>query len=99
MTLPSAASIYRRCLIGLLMRRDARGASARECPGIVELQRGEPRIQPATSDQLGMAAFAQNAALIHDNDALQALDGGEPVRDYDGGAPAHQIGQSLLHQP
>ena len=46
-----------------------------------------------------MAALAHHLALLHHHDALEPLDGGEAVRDDDGGAAHHQIGQPGLHQP
>src|SRR6266567_6761395 len=44
--------------------------STRQSAGFVELQRGEARIKAAAADQLGVAAFGDDAALIHHNDAL-----------------------------
>ena len=45
---------------------------ARSCAGRVarELQRGEPRIQPALAHELGMRAFGDDRAALHDDDAV-----------------------------
>ena len=60
------------------------------------------RSRPPRATSSGVAArvgvFIARRALIHDHDALQPLDGGEPVRDDDGGAARHQIGEAALDQ-
>src|SRR6185312_14180687 len=64
----------------------------------IELQIGETRIEAATRDKFRMATLSYHMALIHDHNALQALNGGETVRDDEGRASRHQIGEALLHQ-
>jgi hypothetical protein len=61
-----------------------------------ELQIGEPRIETAARNELGVAALANDASLVHYHDPLEALDGREPVRDDDRRPPAHQIVETSL---
>src|SRR5437879_13661648 len=65
-------------------------AVARRPGGLGELQFVEPGVDAALREQLGVAADLGDAAALEHHDAVGALDGGEPVRDDDGGAPAHQ---------
>ena len=62
-----------------------------------ELQLGQPAVQPALADQVGMAALLDDAAVVHDQDARGALHGRQSVGDDDRGAVGHHPLQRLLH--
>ena len=49
----------------------------------MELQCGQARIQSAATHQFRMAPLGDDLALVHDHDALDALDCAEPVCDHD----------------
>src|SRR5438105_15890849 len=58
----------------------------------------KPSVQPAVRQQLGMASLFDDAPGIERDDAVGALDGRQPVRDDEAGAPAHQRLERLLHE-
>ena len=45
-----------------------------------------------------MGATLDDAAVFNDQDLVRAANGGEAVRDDEGGAAAHQVGEALLNQ-
>ena len=47
---------------------------------LIELHCRQPRIQPATRDQLGMRAGVDDLAAFHHHDAAAALHGGVALR-------------------
>src|SRR6266576_3433621 len=57
----------------------------------LELQAREPRIEAAGGDQLLMRALLDDAARVHDKDAVAREHGGEPVGDDQRGAVRHQL--------
>ena len=52
----------------------------------------------AQGDQLVVGAALGDAAVLHDHDAVRLADGGEAVRDDEGGAALEQRLQRLLDQ-
>src|SRR5262249_15923001 len=62
-----------------------------------ELQRRQPRIQAALTDELGGAARRDHAPPVHDDDAVCALDRGEAVRDDERRSAGHQSLQRELN--
>src|SRR5258705_13252491 len=50
-----------------------------------ELQRVQPRIEPAVGDQILVRALLGDAARLDRDDAVGTLDGREAVRDHDAG--------------
>ena len=52
-------------------------------PRAAELQRGEPGVEAAASDEIGMGTAVGDAALIEHQDAAGALHGGEAMGDHD----------------
>src|ERR1035438_5008651 len=44
-----------------------------------------------------VGAALHDAALFHHQNLLRAADGGEAMRDHEGGAPFHQVGETLLN--
>ena len=74
------------------------GATRRRPSAAVgELQRGELGVEPAVGEQAVVGALLDDAALIHDQDAVGGADRGEAVGDDEGGAPLHQPVEGLLH--
>ena len=71
---------------------------------LLELQRGESRIQPVGGEQPGVRALGDDAPLVEHDDARHPLDGGQAMRDDERGASAlaaagHEIGEPALHEP
>ena len=50
-------------------------------------------------DELVMGAPLDDAALLHDHDAVGVAHRGQAVGDDKGGAPGHQGVHAVLHQP
>src|SRR5215831_20631170 len=64
----------------------------------LELERGEPCVQAAARDQLGVAADLDDLARLEDDDAVGALHRREAMRDDDRRAAAHRrLERSLDH--
>jgi len=61
-----------------------------------ELQPMQARVQTVAGDELRVAAEFDDLAAVEHDDAIGALNGREPVRDHDRGAPLHQRIQSGL---
>ena len=59
----------------------------------------QPAVDTPGQDQIGMAALFGQAGLVHHNDTVGALDGGETVGDDQGGAAPGQFEQALLDRP
>lgn len=57
----------------------------------------QPCVNPAKLQKLFVPALLHNVAVGHDDHSVGMLDGGESVRNDQGGAPLHQIVQCLLH--
>src|SRR5690606_37693360 len=68
----------------------------------VELETGlllvEAAVEPAVAQQLVVRAALDDAALVHDEDLVRALDGGEAVRDDEGGAAAAERAQPVADE-
>jgi hypothetical protein len=62
------------------------------------LQLGETGIEAALTQQLGVRAFLDDAALVHDQDAAGLLDRGQAMGDDEGRAPAHDALERRLHE-
>ena len=62
------------------------------------MQLVEPLIDAAVVDQFLVRSNLRDAAPIHHHDFVRPPDSGEPVRDHDHGAIAHQRLERLLHQ-
>ena len=58
----------------------------------------ESPIQPALGHQLFMGAPLDDAAVLHHQDLIGVLDGGQPVGDGEDGLSFRQGGQGLLDQ-
>ena len=76
----------------------ARGTSSRAAVATPELQLREPRVQRARGEQLRVRAARDDAAVIHDDDTVGLLHGGQPVRDDDRRALRHELFERLLHE-
>src|SRR5258708_472363 len=63
-----------------------------------ELQPRQPRIEAVGGDQRGMGAVFDDTALVHHQDPVAGQYSGEPMRDDQRGALAHQFFQRGLHQ-
>ena len=66
----------------------------------LELQPGQPRVEPALRVETVVIAFLDDPALVHDDDAVGGADGGEAVGDDDRRPVRHQpleLGQLTLH--
>src|SRR5438105_9282799 len=57
----------------------------------------EARVEALAREELGVRAELREPAALEHRDAVGALDGGEPVCNHDGGAPAHQRVEGRLH--
>src|SRR5260221_203352 len=44
-----------------------------------------------------MSAGFAKLSLVHHQNAIRSLNGGKAVRDHDGGAPFHHVGQRVPH--
>jgi hypothetical protein len=67
--------------------------------GAGKLQVREAGIEAALGDEFGVAALADDAAMVHHHDAFQPLNGGEAMGDDDRRASGHQVLEPDLHQP
>src|SRR6185312_11728207 len=56
----------------------------------------KPGIEPALRDQFGMAAFLDDAALVHDDQPVHRGDGRKPMGDGDDGLALHEPVEVLL---
>lgn len=56
------------------------------------------RVQPAHRDQLLVPPTLDDAALVEHEDAVGVADGGETVRDDEGGAPLRQVAETFEEQ-
>ncbi len=63
-----------------------------------KLIRRESAVKPPFLHQLGVGAPLHDAAVVEHEEAVGGLDGGEPVRDDEGGASLHEPLQGLLHE-
>src|SRR5213080_2208815 len=64
---------------------------------ILKLQLGEPGVEAAGGGERLVFALLDDAALVHDQDAVAGEDGGEAVRDDEGRALGHQAFERRLH--
>src|SRR5262245_13210453 len=64
---------------------------------VLELQLGKSRVEAAGSGECLVSAFLDDAALVHDQDAVAGEDGCEPMRDHERGALGHQALERRLH--
>src|SRR5438552_363455 len=62
------------------------------------LTRVEIRVASAASEQLLVASALYDPAVLDDEDRVGAANGGQPMRDDEGRAPLHELGQALLDQ-
>src|SRR5579863_5206250 len=53
-------------------------------------------VTTARGVEFGMRAPFDNLTLLHDHDLIGAADGGKAVRDDEGGASLHEIGETVL---
>ena len=63
-----------------------------------ELQRGQPGVEAALADELIVPALGDDAALLHDDDAVGAQHRGEAMGDHQGGAAGGKVLERLLHR-
>src|SRR5690606_34581968 len=66
--------------------------------GVGELGPVQLLVAAVRGQQFLVAALFDDAPLLDHQDPVGGADGGEPVRDDDGGAPAQRLGQRLLHR-
>src|SRR6188768_2592508 len=64
---------------------------------LVELEAGEPGVEPALADQRAMRAAFDDAAIAHHDDPRGGTHGGEAVGDDEGSAFLHQPFERLLY--
>lgn len=69
------------------------GGFARGRPGL------QACVQSAHRHQLSVGALFGNAPTLHDDDPVGMLDGGQAVRNDQGGTSLHQALQGVLYQP
>ena len=55
-------------------------------------------VNAAKGDEVIVLAALDDLAFLQDHDFVGILDGGQAVRDDDGGALAHHFGQGILHK-
>ena len=94
--MPGAESIKVPSKSNKMLRGDIRDLQRRGTV-VVELQRCEARVQGVRGDEIGVGAACDDTALIHDDDTVGFEHGGEPMRDDDRGAGAHQLFERFLH--
>ena len=73
-------------------------ASARAPVPVGELQCGQPCVELVGAHEFGMRALRDDAAVVHDDDAVGLQHRREPMRDDDRRAPLHQAIERGLHQ-
>ena len=54
-------------------------------------------VDPALIQQFLMGTGLPDLPLVHHNDLIRVLDGGQPVRHHNRGAACHQLFQSVLY--
>ena len=64
---------------------------------VVELERGEARVQSASGDERVVRALVDDAALVDDEDAVGVADRREAMRDHEGRAALHEPREGVLH--
>src|SRR5262245_19427463 len=80
--------------------RDLMRAECGACgSSIAELRAAQRRVRPVTRRELGVRATLDDAALVHDDDLVGVLDGGQAMRDHQRGAVAHEFDQRGLDAP
>src|SRR6185369_8340648 len=81
-------------------RADATGRRRERLGGaVLELQAREPGIEAAAVGERRVRAFLDDAAFVHDDDAVRRAHGREAVRDDDRRAVGHQPVERILNQP
>ena len=73
-------------------------AGARRAAAARVLELVEPVVEAALLQQLGVGAALADLAAVHDEDAVGVLDGRQPVRDDQRGAPAEQARHGILDE-
>src|SRR3546814_2170556 len=64
----------------------------------VKLQAGQPGVKSSLANQIVVRTLFDNLACIHHHDAVGRANGGQTMRDHDGGAVTHQTIKSVLDQ-
>src|SRR3546814_7265037 len=67
-------------------------------PSSVKLQAGQPGVKSSLANQILVRTLFDNLTCIHHHDAVGRANGGQTVRDHDGGAVTHQTIKSVLDQ-
>src|SRR5260370_25678409 len=65
---------------------------------LLVLQLVKAIVNSALGEKLLMRALLTQAALVEYEDAIRVLNGAQPVRDYESGAPGEQTIQSFANQ-
>ena len=60
----------------------------------LELGVVEPRIHPSPPDQRLVRPIFDDTSVVYDNDAIDAMDGGEAMRNDDRRPPFREIGRA-----
>src|SRR3546814_3729366 len=64
-------------------------------PSSVKLQAGQPGVKSSLANQILVRTLFDNLTCIHHHDAVGRANGGQTVRDHDGGAVTHQTIKSV----
>src|SRR5258708_17828233 len=75
-------------------RREVRGFSWGRC----ELERREAGVEPVLGDERSVGAGGDDAAVVHDDDAVGRLNGRQAVRDDKRRATLHEALEGELHR-
>src|ERR1041385_726117 len=81
------------------LRREVFAGIDEAVPLQLELLVVELAIPPAHREQLAMGAALDDFPALQHQDLIGAHDGGEPVRNDEGGAPRAQRAEAVLDQP
>ena len=57
----------------------------------------KPLVHATALDEIGVPAYFHDAAVVHHHDHIGVMDGGQAVRDANGGAALHEAVQRGLH--